>query len=250
MPLPAAGSAPRSEDAAFQDRGLDVYRAYDLAGTPSIGPRQTTRVALAPVARTTPERKLVFDGDRLGAGDRPAAAQSELRLVNDAGAGLGRHLPAGRVRIQTMEGGALRFLGEDAIPHTAPGEAIRLVVGASTTVTGERRTTAVDRSAGDRTTETRVVTLRNAGAGPEVVDVVEHPGGDWVILSASVPAQRVSVDELRFTATVPAGGEVAVEWTIQHTIAPPRPVEPAVAPAAPAAAPIPDVAVDSGANPL
>ena len=53
------------------------------------------------------------------------------------------------------------------------------------------------------------VTLRNATDSAVTVDVIEERGGEWTVVSSSVPAEKLSSTLTRFRVKVPARGEAA-----------------------------------------
>src|SRR5204862_8269388 len=64
-----------------------------------------------------------------------------LRLKNSKANGLGVPLPAGKIRVSKLDDadGALEFVGEDLIDHTARDETVQVKLGSAFHVVGERR---------------------------------------------------------------------------------------------------------------
>ncbi|MNL41993.1 hypothetical protein D3C87_1644260 [compost metagenome] len=74
----------------------------------------------------------------------------------------------------------------------------------------------------DTTQETSYrITLRNEQDAPVTVELIEQMSGDWTITSSSIPFEKVSSTQARFTPTIPAHGEVVV--TYQASIKKERP---------------------------
>ena len=59
------------------------------------------------------------------------------------------------------------------------------------------------------------VTLSNAKPDPVTVDVRETRAGAWVVVTSSVPLEKLSATEVRFRVAVPAKGEATLTYTVQ-----------------------------------
>ena len=59
------------------------------------------------------------------------------------------------------------------------------------------------------------VTIANATDSAATVDVLEERGGEWSVISSSVPADRLSSTRTRFRVKVPARGEAAVTYRVR-----------------------------------
>ncbi|MNX97735.1 hypothetical protein D3C86_1301110 [compost metagenome] len=58
------------------------------------------------------------------------------------------------------------------------------------------------------------ITLRNQQDAPVTVELIEQMSGDWTITSSSLPFEKLSTTQAKFTPTVPAGGEVVVTYQV------------------------------------
>jgi hypothetical protein len=47
------------------------------------------------------------------------------------------------------------------------------------------------------------------------VDVLEERGGEWSVVSSSVPAEKLSSTRSRFRVPVPAGGEAVLTYRLR-----------------------------------
>lgn len=216
-----------------QERTSGEYRAYELPGRFDLANGSTERVPLftrlASVAcerayETTPQTglwqppvPLLEPGYNNETGPQPVKAT--VSLNNDKASGLGRALPAGRVRV--FEGRDL--LGESTLAHTPKGEKIRLEVGNAFDLTAERERTAfrVDR-AGRSMIESFTVTLKNAKDTEATILVVEPipRWSEWDIIDSSVPARKRDAQRAEFAVQVPAGGETRLTYTARYRWAP------------------------------
>jgi hypothetical protein len=134
-----------------------------------------------------------------------------------------RPLPGGVARLYEADSsGQLQLVGEAAMDHTPAGEDLRLYTGTAFDLTAKRiQTDYVTRRdstrAGWRTRAeaTYRVTLTNATDSARTVEVHERRGGEWSILSSSIPPERVSANLTRFRVTVPARGEAVLTYRVR-----------------------------------
>lgn len=160
-----------------------------------------------------PPQPLVDPGYNNETGPQPVKAT--VSFANAKASGLGRPLPAGRVRV--FDGGD--FLGEAQLAHTPDGSDIHLEVGTAFDLTAERERKAfnVDR-AGRNMTESFAVALGNAKKTDAIVTVVEPlpRWSDWEIVASSVPAKKRDARHAEFAVPVPAGGEAVLTYTVRY----------------------------------
>lgn len=165
------------------------------------------------VERTYRLRGRVSFGQQGRVADQPVT--THLRFDN-TGAGLGRPLPAGPVRVyQRDDEGEAVLMGEDRIPATPAGESVDLATGAAFDLVAERRQTGY-RRLDDETEEQRWrIRIRNAGSRERTVRVEETFSGDWTILEASEDFERPDARHARWTLTVPAEEEVTLAYRVE-----------------------------------
>jgi hypothetical protein len=124
---------------------------------------------------------------------------------------------------QADSSGQQQLEGEAAVEHTAAGEDVRLAAGTAFDFTAKRiQTSYVTRrdstkAGGVRTVATADyrVTIANATDSAATVDVLEERGGEWSVLSSSVPAEKLSSTRTRFRAKVPARSEAAITYRVR-----------------------------------
>jgi hypothetical protein len=209
------------------------YHAYRLPGTGSLPQGSVQRLPLvAPARGVACERRYETRSDFGGwrppqpmldanfnsqSGEQPVVAS--LGFANRKQAGLGVPLPAGRVRV--FDGKDL--LGEASLRHTPENAEVELALGTVFDLSAERTREdfSVDR-AGRQMEETVSIVLRNAKFEAATVRVIEPlpRWSDWEIVRSSVPATRVDAHTTRFDASVPAGGETRVTYTVRYRWAP------------------------------
>jgi len=215
--VPAARGMPREmamemkAPPQFEERDFFEYHIYVLDAPATVADRETKQLALFPSAEAGVKKILTYDGSR----DATKVAV-QLEFENSRTNGLGMALPGGKVRVYKEDAdGALEFAGEDRIDHTPRDEQVRLTVGNSFDVVGERTRTDY-RKVGSRTQEEKFeIQIRNHKDEQVQVTVVEHLFGDWKILSAEPSYEKKDSHTVEFPVSIPADGEVTVTYTVR-----------------------------------
>src|SRR5690606_2060689 len=211
------------------ERRAGEYHAYDLPGRTTLADGGIERVPLfepvqavacersyetmPPVPYWPQPRPVIEPGFNNGTGRQPVA--SVVTFQNTAEAGLGRPLPAGRVRMFDGDD----FLGESTHPHTPAGQELHMAVGTAFDLTAERERTAFNVDRGGRTmTESFEVRLANASESDVTITVAEPMPrwSDWTIASSTVPAGKRDAQTAEFAVAVPAGGESTLAYTVRY----------------------------------
>jgi hypothetical protein len=195
----------------FEERGFFEYHIYVLDAPATVADRETKQLALFPSAEAGVTKVLTYDGQR-----DPTKVAVQLEFENSRTNGLGMALPAGKVRVYKEDAdGALEFAGEDRIDHTPRDEQVRLTVGNSFDVVGERKRTEYRKLGSRAQEEIFEIQIRNHKDEQVQVKVVEHLFGDWKILSAEPQYEKKDAQTVEFPVTVPADGEVTVTYSVQ-----------------------------------
>ena len=203
----------------FREEGLFEYHLYALERPTSLLDKETKQVSLLSVDDVAVQKKLVFNGvQHAYRGRYGQLAQNQkvgvfVEVDNRAANRLGMALPKGVVRLYKADGsGALQFLGEDAIDHTARDEKLRLKVGEAFDVVGDRvqkEWTQIGSCVGEGSFE---LELRNHKDSAVKVEVNEPIGGEWQILQFSQPFVKVDAGTFRFDVELPARGNVKISY--------------------------------------
>jgi hypothetical protein len=129
---------------------------------------------------------------------------------------LGMPLPKGTVRVyKSDKGGKKQFIGEDSIDHTPRDEKVRLKVGEAFDVVADRKQMEW-RALGDCHSESAwELELRNHKDENIVVEVREPVGGDWTVVSSSLPATREDANTMTFNASVPKRGKTKLTYRVR-----------------------------------
>ena len=225
-----ARAAMAQESGASEATVGDVH-IYSLPGTVTIEPGIVTTVQLFPpataeVAKTYEVGSLnPYYGPLPQYGDpqqAPVAITYTIRRPRKSDFG-GRPMPGGTVRLyQADSAGQVQLIGEASAGHTAAGEDLRVSAGVAFDLGATRLQTGYvtgrDTTGGRRRTVATAdyrVTLTNARAEAVTVDVLEERGGEWSVVSSSVPAEKLSSTRSRFRVPVPAGGEAVLTYRLR-----------------------------------
>jgi hypothetical protein len=209
----------------FQEESFFEYHLYTLDRPTTVKDNQTKQLSLFSAPSVPVTKKLLLTGNAgsyrnaMGTGLQTEKVAVILELVNAQSAGLGIPLPKGTVRVYKKDkAGAEQFVGEDAIDHTPKDETVRLHVGDAFDIVAERSQTDFKAVSPRQNESAWTISLRNRKEEDIVVTVREPMGGDWTLLSSSIPGKKVDQQTLEFEVPVPKGKEtkltyrVAVRW--------------------------------------
>ncbi len=224
-------------DAGFQEKSFFEYHLYTLGRPTTLPDNSTKQIELFDAARNVPcEKLLVYYG--LAAGyygvfpnpmiDRNYGTQSNkkvdiyLRFKNEKAIGMGRPLPAGRLRVfqRDKADDSLEFIGEDKIDHTPKDEQVLIKMGSAFDVVGERKQVdfRVD-NARDWLDETIEINIRNHKDEPVDVLVKEnlYRWVNWEIKQSTHRFEKVDARTVHFPIKVDKDGEVTIRYTVHYS---------------------------------
>lgn len=248
MEYMARGMAMAVDQAAgFEEKPFFEYHMYTLPRLVTIENNSTQQIALFPtIQQVAVEKVLVYYGLPEAAKwffpdprtDRDLGSQSNkkvdvyIRLENKEENRMGIPLPRGKVRVYKLDAapaaegraiagdGALEFVGEDLIDHTARNETVLVKLGQAFDVTGERVQTdfKVDTRA-HWMEETIRITVSNAKDKPQKVIIREnlYRWVNWQITKASDDYRKIDSRTVHMEVVVPADGKKTVEYTVKYT---------------------------------
>ena len=201
---------------------------YTVPGRLSLEPGVTSTVALFEPASAPWERSYVVRGQipwygplqQFGTDQNQVPVEVWYTLKRQPKTAFGDlPLPGGEYRLYEPDGaGRLQLIGESSAGHTAPGRDVRLAAGSAFDLTATRvQTTYTTRRDSLRTIATAdyKVTVVNAKDSTVTVDVLEERGGEWAVLSSSLPAEKLSSTSTRFRVRVPAHGEATLTYRVR-----------------------------------
>ena len=211
-------AAPAVEREAVGDLHL-----YTIDEPVTLSDRQTRQIGLlsaadVPLTRTyvsvggPPVFRVMLDEPQ------PEQATITLRFPNDKETGPGVPLPGGLARVYTREaGGAVRFLGEQQIPHAPVGQEVEVSPGRAFDVTVRREQTDYSQigSARDLFESAHRLTVANAKSVAVTVRLIEVIAGDWEIVQASAPHAKESADRAVWSVEVPPYQTAEVTYRVR-----------------------------------
>ena len=234
--MKSRGAAVADEaDQGFAESSLFEYHLYTLGRRSDLPDNSTKQLELFPTAVDISCRKqLVFTAAPTPSGywaqpvsDQGYGASSRgtvgayIEFDNKEANKLGVPMPAGRMRVnQASVDGSLEFIGEDVIKHTPRNESVRIKLGNSFDVVGERRQTGftID-SAGKTIDETFEISVRNRKKSAATVVVREYlyRWSTWKITAKSHEFDRRDAQTIDFPLNIPADGETKLTYSVRYT---------------------------------
>jgi hypothetical protein len=205
----------------FQEESFFEYHLYTLDRPTTVKNNQTKQLSLFSASSVPVTKRLLLTGNAgsyrnaLGTGLQTEKVAVVLEIVNAQAAGLGIPLPKGTVRVYKKDKtGAEQFVGEDSIDHTPKDETIRLHVGDAFDVVAERSQTDFKAVSPRQNESAWTISLRNRKEEDIVVTVREPMGGDWTLVSSSIPGKKIDQQTLEFSVPVPKGQEVKLTYRV------------------------------------
>jgi len=205
----------------FQEESFFEYHLYTLDRPTTVKDNQTKQLSLFSAGSVPVTKKLLLTGNTgwfrsaLGTGLPSEKVAVVLEIINAQSAGLGIPLPKGTVRVYKKDkSGAEQFVGEDAIDHTPKDETIRLHVGDAFDIVAERAQTDFKAVSPRQNESAWTISLRNRKDEDIVVTVREPMGGDWTLLSSSIPGKKIDQQTLEFMVPVPKGKETKLTYRV------------------------------------
>ena len=232
--MPAPMAAPAALSKGFAESELFEYHLYTLGRRTDLPDNSVKQLELFPsILGADCQRELVFTAspqpyywsgpnlDQSFAATQKGEVNAYLLFDNKEANRMGLPLPGGRVRVnqQNAVDGSLEFIGEDLIEHTPRGETLRLMLGKSFDVVGERKQTAFayDEKA-RRIVEEFEIELRNGKKSAVELTVREYlyRWSDWKISNASQPYQKQDAKTIDFAVSVPAEGKRTLRYSVTY----------------------------------
>jgi hypothetical protein len=233
-----AMKAAREMDAAspaFTETSLSEYHLYTLGRRTDLPDNSTKQLELFPAAHAISCRKqLVFTAgpvpwsywsgpiqDQGYAATNKGTVGAYLEFDNKEANHLGMPLPAGRVRVNQANpsDGTLEFVGEDIIKHTPRNETLRVKLGNSFDIVGERKQTSfrVDTSA-KTIDESFEISVRNRKREAATVVVREYlyRWSTWEVTAKSHAFAKRDAQTIDFPIEIAADGEAKLTYAVRY----------------------------------
>lgn len=221
-------------DEGFQEESLFEYHLYKLGRRSDLPQNSTKQLELFPaIVGAKCRRELVFTASELPYrwwgpltdqgynATREGKVGAYLEFDNKEANGMGMPLPAGRVRVnQAAKDGSLEFIGEDLIKHTPRNELVRVKLGESFDVVGDRKQTdfRIDTTR-KWIEESFEVTVRNRKQVATTVVVREYlyRWSQWSVTASNREYNKRDAATIDFPLTIEADGEATVKYTVRYT---------------------------------
>ncbi|MEK7389561.1 MAG: DUF4139 domain-containing protein [Elusimicrobiota bacterium] len=232
----AKAAMAMESDAGMVEKTFFEYHMYSLGRPTTLADNSSKQVEMASAASVPVKKLYVYDGvqgvqwrDFGGsaywdpnyglASDKKVSVHFEINNKKEFGMGL--PLPKGRVRVYKKDDdGSLQLAGEDSIDHTPKDEKVRVKMGESFDLVGERKRVNFASDINKRRfEETFEVRLRNHKDGDVTVSVVEHlyRWSNWKIVDSSHRWEKRDAQTIEFPVTVKKDGEAVVTYTVKYS---------------------------------
>ena len=222
--LGRAAQAPATEAAGrgFSEESFFEYHLYSLDGRTTVKNNQTKQLSLMAANDVAVDKHFVYQGSsgyyRTSYGT-PISNQKVgvyLELRNSKDKGLGLPLPKGRMRVYKADtSGSQQLIGEDWIDHTPRDEKITIKMGDAFDVLGERVQRDWKKIASNLYEIEWEITLRNHKRENITVEVVEPMPGDWEVIRATHPHEKVQAFAAKWSIPVPQDGEAKLTYRVR-----------------------------------
>jgi len=218
------------------EKTFDEYHLYSLARPATVRDHETVQVEFVRAEGITAPALYIYDGAAIGdyrvlnpdtARNASYGTQSNKKvwvmreIQNTKANNLGLPLPKGRVRFYRKDDDQrLEFIGENNLDHTPKDETIRLYVGDSFDLVGERKRTDFTASnRGDFADETFEIKVRNHKTDPAEIRIVEHlyRGTNWAITEKSDPFTKNDAQTIEFRVSLKPDEEKTVTYKVHYT---------------------------------
>ena len=217
------------------EKAFDEFHLYTLANPATLRDKETKQVEFVRATGVKAERLYIYDGAAIGGwrvgmniGENPGYGTQSNKKVNvwrqfknTEANKLGIPLPKGRVRFYSQdEDRQLEFVGENNIDHTPKDELVRLFIGDSFDLVGERKRTDFKVSNADHwADETFEIKVRNRKTEAAEIRVVEHlyRWTNWTVKDKSQDFEKTDAQTIEFKVPLRPDEEKIVSYKVHYT---------------------------------
>lgn len=221
-------------EAAVTEKSFDEFHLYTIARSVTLRDQETKQVEFVRATGVKAPKIFVYDGATMnyglwnffrGEGDYGVPTNKKVWVLrefkNSKENNLGMALPKGRLRFYAQDDdGSLQFTGENNIDHTAKDETVRVYVGNSFDLVGERlRTDYKVNQANHWIDESFEIKIRNHKKEPVEIRVVEHLTRfeNWEIKQKSADFRSLDSHTIEFPVTLQPDEEKIVTYQVHYT---------------------------------
>ena len=216
------------------EKAFDEFHLYTIARPVTLRNQETKQVEFVRGTGVKAPKIYVYDGATMnygawnyfrGEGEYGVQTNKKVwtlrEFKNSKDNNLGMPLPKGRLRFYLRDDdSSLQFTGENNIDHTAKDETVRVYLGNSFDLVGERRRVAykVD-SSNHWLDETFEMKLRNHKKEAVEIRVVEHLSrfDNWELKQKSDDFRSLDSHTIEFPVTVKPDEEKVVTYQVHYT---------------------------------
>lgn len=220
VPLSAPMAPPPPPQ--FKEEGLFEYHLYSLQRPTNLLDKEQKQVSLLSASGIKLDKKLMFFGAAQyfrGSYGQVATNQKVgvyLDIQNEEKNHLGMPLPKGTLRVyKSDQSGQKQFIGEDSIDHTPRDEKVRVKLGEAFDVVADRTETSFQAVSNCINESSWEIKLRNHKDTAETVLVSEPAGGDWTIVSSSLPSTKKDSSSFTFDVPLAARSETKLTYRVR-----------------------------------
>ena len=217
------------------EKAFDEFHLYTLANLVTLRDKETKQVEFIRATGVKADRLYIYDGATLNSwrvgmsvGADPGYGTTSNKKVhvyrefkNSEANKLGIPLPKGRVRFYSQDNDRqLEFVGENNIEHTPKEEIVRLFIGDSFDLFGERKQTEFKVNEANHTLdETFEIQLRNRKKEAVEIRVLEHlfRWTNWTIMDKSQEFQKTDAQTIEFRVPLKPDEEKTVTYKVHYT---------------------------------
>jgi hypothetical protein len=219
MEMAAKAASPAVADREFKSEGFFEYHLYTLDGRTTIKESQTKQLTLLSASDFPVDKRFIYYGaasyhrTQYGVPISNQKVGVYLDIRNTKENRLGVPLPKGKVRVYKADAaGSQQLIGEDWIDHTPKDERVRIKMGEAFDVVGERVQKDWKRIGSNLYEVEWEITLRNHKKEAVTVEVIEPMPGDWEVLRATHPHEKLEAFTARWRIPVPREGAATLGY--------------------------------------
>jgi hypothetical protein len=216
------------------EKAFDEFHLYTIGRPVTLRNQETKQVEFIRSSNVKAPKIFVYDGATMnyghwnyfrGEGEYGVQTNKKVWVLrefkNSKENNLGMALPKGRLRFYSRDDdGSLQFTGENNIDHTAKDETIRVYLGNSFDLVGERRRTEYKADSSNKwLDETFEIKLRNHKTEAVEIRVVEHLSrfDNWEIKEKSNDFRSLDSHTIEFPVTLKPDEEKIVTYKVHYT---------------------------------
>ncbi len=224
----------RADAPVVTEKAFDEFHLYSLAHPATLHDKETKQVEFVRATGVKAERLYIYDGAQLGGwrvgmsvgSNQSYGVRSNTKVAvyrqfkNEEANHLGLPLPKGRVRFYSQDDDRqLEFVGENEIDHTPRGELVRLYIGNSFDLVGERKRTDFKTNEANKWSEESFeIKVRNRKKEAAEIRVIEHlyRWNNWSILEKTQDYVKTDAQTVEFHVPLQPDEEKTINYKVHY----------------------------------